>query len=410
LKIESTTCGCELTLSLGAPLGGIVNDTVGWRWAFIGQIPVLCLAGIMIFLKVRYTIPSPSSSGASTPVRKETAREKLARIDWLGSFLIAGMMGSMLIAVSLVTSSTGAVVEGFKPSNGIDLDAYKWTDPLILGLFSTSAALLVVFLYVEIFVAGEPVLPVELLTQRTPIFIAINNFTISALAFSTLYSVPLFFTAVKLMTAADAGVHLIPNSFLGSIGSLATGFIVRATGKYYWLTAFCGAFSIVSSILLAGWTRESADWLMWTSYAPMAFSMGSVTTLTIVGLIADIGREHVAVATSLSYVFRTTGQVLGVALSGALTQAVLQTELAKRITGPGAAEIIAAIRQSSDSIRNLPKGLQDAATASYQKALHAVFIVAIVLSVIGVVSALGMREVDMSPQPKQRAGEEDEQA
>jgi hypothetical protein len=30
----------------------------------------------------------------------------------------------------------------------------------------------------------------------------------------------------------------------------------------------------------------------------MAFSLGAVTTLTIVALIADIGREHVAVATS----------------------------------------------------------------------------------------------------------------
>ncbi len=73
--------------------------------------------------------------------------------------------------------------------------------------------------------------------------------------------------------------------------------------------------------------------------APQALAMGSVTTLTIVALIADIGRDHVAVATSLSYVFRTTGQVLGVSLSGALTQAILQRELESRITGKGAPEV-----------------------------------------------------------------------
>lgn len=94
---------------------------------------------------------------------------------------------------------------------------------------------------------------------------------------------------------------MIPNSILGSFGSLATGFIVRATGRYYWLTIFCGGFSIISAILLAGWDKHTSELSMWTSFCPMAFAMGSVTTLTIVALIADIGRDHVAVATSRRY-------------------------------------------------------------------------------------------------------------
>lgn len=113
-----------------------------------------------------------------------------------------------------------------------------------------------------------------------------------------MYSVPLYFTAVRLMSSEDAGAHLIPNSVLGSLGSLGTGFIVRATGRYYWLTFFCGSCSIVATLLLSSWSLDTSEWLMWTSFGPQAFSMGSVTTLTIVGLIADVGRDHVAVATS----------------------------------------------------------------------------------------------------------------
>lgn len=41
----------------------------------------------------------------------------------------------------------------------------------------------------------------------------------------------------------------------------------------------------------------------------------------------------------VSYLFRTTGQVLGVSLSGALTQAILSKELGERITGEGAEEV-----------------------------------------------------------------------
>ena len=42
---------------------------------------------------------------------------------------------------------------------------------------------------------------------------------------------------------------------------------------------------------------------------------------------------------SVSYVFRTLGQVLGVALSGAVLQAILQKELSARITGKGAEKV-----------------------------------------------------------------------
>ena len=44
---------------------------------------------------------------------------------------------------------------------------------------------------------------------------------------------------------------------------------------------------------------------------------------------------------SVSYVARTVGQVLGVALSGALVQAVLADELSTRIIGPNAKAVSA---------------------------------------------------------------------
>jgi hypothetical protein len=127
----------------------------------------------------------------------------------------------------------------------------------------------------------------------------------------------------------------------------------------------------------------------------------------------------------VSYLFRTTGQVLGVSLSGALTQAILAKKLSQRITGEGAEEvslphvskrerpntddnqIITSIRQSSTSIRHLAPHLQEAATISYQKALHAVFVVCIVLTVVTTLAGLGIREIDMDAGAKK--GPEDDE-
>ena len=56
-------------------------------------------------------------------------------------------------------------------------------------------------------------------------------------------------------------------------------------------------------------------------------------------MIANVAKEDIAVATGITYLFRTTGQVLGVSLSGALLQAILAKQLRKRITGPEAFEV-----------------------------------------------------------------------
>ncbi len=53
------------------------------------------------------------------------------------------------------------------------------------------------------------------------------------------------------MTASNAGRHLIPNSVIGITGSLACGFYVRHTGKYYWLNTIAGTLGLVSAILLS---------------------------------------------------------------------------------------------------------------------------------------------------------------
>ena len=76
----------------------------------------------------------------------------------------------------------------------------------------------------------------------------------------------------------------------------------------------------------------------------------------IQAMIASVKKEEMAVATGskasilcyladvdctfpVTYLFRTTGQVLGVSLSGAILQAVLTMKLQERIQGPGSAEV-----------------------------------------------------------------------
>lgn len=47
-----------------------------------------------------------------------------------------------------------------------------------------------------------------------------------------LYSVPLWFSAVKGASNSAAGAHLIPNVVSTSVFSLAVGYLMAKTGRY----------------------------------------------------------------------------------------------------------------------------------------------------------------------------------
>lgn len=137
----------------------------------------------MIFLKVRlvHTPTSAPSSGTATPLptssapARSTLRTTLARIDYLGSSLLVTTVGTLLLALSFKTASTGKV-------------ELAWSDPQVWGLLVASGVGFVLFLLVEGCVAPEPVLPLRLLKRRTPTAVAISNFAFSVNAFSVVSS------------------------------------------------------------------------------------------------------------------------------------------------------------------------------------------------------------------------------
>jgi hypothetical protein len=88
----------------------------------------------------------------------------------------------------------------------------------------------------------------------------LKYFTVYSLNFQ-LYSVPLFYTAVNLMSASSAGNHMIPNAFCAAGASLGSGFLIRGTGKYYWLTFLSGLSAVVSLVMFSFWTRDSPEYV-----------------------------------------------------------------------------------------------------------------------------------------------------
>ena len=107
-----------------------------------------------------------------------------------------------------------------------------WFHPLILVTLPLSSALFLVFVYIEISYAVEPIIPVKLLLDRIVITACLANwfFTMSQKSL-TFYTLICF--QVQRMPATDAGIRLIPMSVGAAVGGVACGTVMRAVGKYF---------------------------------------------------------------------------------------------------------------------------------------------------------------------------------
>ncbi|KAF8211294.1 major facilitator superfamily domain-containing protein [Mycena galopus ATCC 62051] len=368
-----------LGAGIGGPLGGWINDVFGWRSAFYFQAPLLIFSATLVTWKVNIQLPSD--------VQDQPLHEKLRRIDVLGSVTLVGTVGCLLLGFSLKTT-----------------EEIPWSHPLIYGLFVASSICGVSFILVETYLAPFPVMPLRLITQRTPLAVSISNLFASMTAFSMLYNVPLYFSAVKLYSAASAGSHLLPHSIAISCGSVTAGWMMRRTGKLYTLTLVAAASSICANVLVTFWKENTSGWHLWLDIVPQGFGMASFITTTLIAMIAGVTKEDMPVATGITYLFRTTGQVLGVSLSGAILQAVLLQKLRMRIQDPRSAEIIYEIRHSAESIRDLDPQWKKAAVDSYADALRAVFIFQAAMAFLAFLSSLPIEE---NPLPGTRQEQEE---
>ena len=158
---------------LGASLGGVIAETIGWRWCFMLQVPVSLLAlvvGYFVLENPECLMPHLNSSGR--------LRSAIQRLDISGScFLVLGLLAQLL----------GLSLGG---------NEYPWgSSPVILSLIG-SGVLLAVFIEIEAKTKAIPMIPLRMLkgwqptaVQLTNIFSGMSSYAVS-LPFLSISSKP----------------------------------------------------------------------------------------------------------------------------------------------------------------------------------------------------------------------------
>lgn len=346
---------------LGGIFGGWVNDTWGWRVAFLAQVPLVIISGVLVF----FTVNVPP---------KKSEKSKLSRVDFLGAFTIVVTLVLLLLGLN----SGGNIV--------------PWTHPLVLTTLPLSLVSLLAFIYIEARIASEPVIPVHLLLDRTVLTACLTNWFFTMVNFISLFYVPIFFQVKGLSTTA-AGMRLIPQSIGSSVGSLGAGLIMKRTGKYKVLSLVVLTAFVLGTGLLSTLSFDHPEWPGMIYLFLIGIGYGGMLTVTLLAVIAAVSHDHQAVITSATYAFRSTGSTIGVTIASAVFQNILVSSLHEKFDGyPGAEKEIRKIRDSFDELKHLPRGWKEGVLESYGGALRGVFLTALGVAVLGFIMGAFMRE------------------
>lgn len=369
--------------SVGGPLGGALADGgLGWRWAFLIQVPLCMIHFGVVSAKVKIP-PGPGSMA-----------EKIRRIDALGGVTLVSSVSLILLALSLGGNTR------------------PWSDGLVLFSLFGGIALAAGFVFVEKYIAREPLMPLRVLFRQTPGAVALAALFTSVSQFGILFNIPLYFTTIERTSSSYAGLHLIPNSVLASSCSMGSGLIMAATGRYKLMLLIVSAAAAVGPFGMLFWHQGTSEWFYWAMMPWNGIGFGGILTITLVALIASVDPADMSAATGMTYLFRAVGSISGVSVSQAILQARLQTTLSAAGLKP---KIVSAIRDDVNVIGALPYKLRQAAIDAYAQSLRSVFLLIFLTAVFAFLATIPIQEFALpgskpaqAPQREAAIAEEEE--
>ncbi|KIW63362.1 hypothetical protein PV04_10212 [Phialophora macrospora] len=354
--------------ALGGPLGGVLCDTIGWRWCFYGQVPPTIVGLVLILWKLPNRTVKTSKPDDDVPFR-----QKLVRVDMPGALVLMVAIVSFLLALEFVNEDV----------------------PLAYCILAGVVSLLclTLFYFIERQWANEPILPIELFTNRATLTAyLLAGFQMSA-QFSLFYSIPIYFQIISRMNVGEAGLRLVPAVVGNATAGLIAGYTISKTGRYKLFTVLgnCGGW-IGYLLVLVRW-RGAVHPAEILYLFLGGFASGTNQSTTFIHLAANLDASRMAVAGTTLYLVQNLFLLFGIQLSTALLHARLRIRLDEGLEGvKHKKRIIDSAISSVRSIRTLPPRIEDIVIRAYLDGLSCTFAMSLGFATLGLMAALLLRE------------------
>ncbi len=282
------TAAGGVSIAAGPVLGGLLVETLGWRWVFFVNLP-LCAIGAVLALLVAPATPAKPKVPFDLP--------------------------GQALAVAAVTLLVGGLIEGgHRGWGGAPLAA------LVAGLILALA-----------FVAFErharhPAMPLSVFRSRPAWSAVVVGSALNFTYYGLIFVLGLYMLRTLHWSPGKAGLAFLPLTATFIVSNLASGSLVgrfgaRAVTSGGVLVAACG-YALTARLGPASGVLD-----MLPGFALIPGGMGLAIPALTSGLLANVDRHDAGAASGVLNACRQVGGAAGVAIFGALAGAGIATGL-----------------------------------------------------------------------------------
>ncbi|KAL0960432.1 hypothetical protein HGRIS_005475 [Hohenbuehelia grisea] len=349
---------------IGPVVGGSLASEGNWRWLFYLNLPICGLAAILVLLFMK--LPTPPGSFSS----------KLRRLDWIGNFIIVASTTSCTIALTW-----GGIIAPWSSSRVLV--------PLILGLVGLG-----VFILYEAIFAKFPLIPFQVMSNRTSVSGYLQTFFVAIVALGSVYFIPVYYQACKIVSPIRSGVLLLGLSSLAPAFVLA-GISVKRTGRYRpqmylgWMLMLIG-LGLLSTLRATDSTGRTVGFTIL-----LGIGIGLEYSTTVFPVQAPLPVTLNASSLAFLLFIRSFATVWGVTIGSAVLQNQIKSRLSQEFVSqfPEGVSIAYSI---IPTIPSLSDTLRITVQTAFADSLSVFWEVLIGIAGMGLLSSLLMRGLPLS--------------
>jgi EmrB/QacA subfamily drug resistance transporter len=348
---------------VGPVLGGFFVDNLSWRWCFYINLPVGIVALVV----------------TSAVLRVDFRRTHHA-IDYAGAALLVAAVSPLLLLLEW---------------GGRE---HEWGSPTIVSLGAFGLLMLGLFIAQERR-AVEPILPLRLFRNDVFTVSSLASLVVGLAMFGAIIFLPQYLQIVRGKSPTTSGLYMLPLMAGMMVTMIGTGRLIARTGRYRRYPIIGMVVLPLGLWMLSMLESDSSLVQMGLSMFVVGVGIGLVMQVLVLATQNAVEHQDLGVATSAVTFFRSMGGAVGVAVFGAIMSNRLEFHIRRllpegaidRVTG-GSEAGLSALLGSPEQIRNLPPEVVAAVTEGISRSLHAVFLWAIPVALVGLVVGLFLRE------------------